>query len=134
MASINKQRKLLLEDPSVFSDQDIAQMIRNGVATLYEISKSGGLGPYRKKKIEEILTGRVPTPPPMPEGQPGTMPQVKGNPRFPVPRPEERTPRRSLTPPPFPNQYGRQPGPAYPHPVKKGPYGPGTNLPPHYGH
>ena len=133
MASHNRQRKTLLEDPSLFSDQEIAEMVRTGVASLYEVSKSGGIGPFRKKRIEELLANPAvsprsdqgysqPTPPPFP----GVT-----RPRFPIPRREERPRGRIKMPPPLP-PYHEDSFTDYP-PTFPGYPGPGRNLPPNFG-
>ena len=141
MASLRKQRKLLLEDPSLFTDDEIIQMVQNNVANLYEISKTGGLGPYRKRRLEDKLYNRVPSQSSASQVSPNTKtspvhsagptiqpespisPQRPEKNRFPVPRQEVRPIRKTPVPPPLPSHLITQ-SPSGPPTGKPGPRGP----------
>ena len=47
-------KRRILKDPFSFSDEELADAIRKGVVTIYELSKAG-LTLMRKRKIENLL-------------------------------------------------------------------------------
>lgn len=47
----------ILSNPREFSSEQIAEAIKAGVLTMYELSKSGNLTPLMKKRIEDKLAG-----------------------------------------------------------------------------
>lgn len=55
MASSKKEREKILKNVTAYSDTELADAVRRGVITLYELSKTGQIGPLKKKKIEELV-------------------------------------------------------------------------------
>ena len=56
-------KKELINNLCEYSVEEVAQAIREGVVTLYELSKSGHLSPLMRRRIEQNLAKKVePTP------------------------------------------------------------------------
>lgn len=56
-------KKNILKDLREYSSDEIAEAIREGVVTMYELSKSGNLTPLMRKRLEEKLANNTPAAP-----------------------------------------------------------------------
>ncbi len=67
-------RKQLMNNPGAFSVAEIAEAVRAGVVSLYELSKSGKLTPLMRRRIENELrnpaAAQQPAPAPVPDFTP----------------------------------------------------------------
>ena len=54
-------KKDILENPREYSSDEIAEAIKSGVITMYELSKSGKLTPLMRSRIEEKLAKAEPS-------------------------------------------------------------------------
>ena len=59
-------RKQLMNDPGAFSVAEIAEAVRAGIVSLYELSKSGKLTPLMRRRIENELRKPAAAQQPMP--------------------------------------------------------------------
>lgn len=64
----------ILADPSRFSEEELAEALRGGVVTMYELSKTGCITPMKRRRIEQLLEKPVSSP--QPEIASPTMPSV----------------------------------------------------------
>lgn len=118
MASINKLRTRLLNNPENFPDQEIAHYVKNGVISLYELNQVMFLSPMRRRRIEDMSAGRLPsTPAPTSQGNPAGYPQSRqqgARHRFPTAREEDFTVMRSN----YNASYAATPAPVGPPPIR----------------
>lgn len=98
MASRSKLREDILKNPASFSDQQLASAIAGDLVNIYELSKTGLLGPMRKRRIEALLRmgganqRPAPTQPGCPVAPPPGMQRPARPPQMPPPPPPFRGP------------------------------------------
>lgn len=123
-------RKQLMNNPGAFSVAEIAEAVRAGVVSVYELSKSGKLTPLMRRRIENEL--RNPAAP----QQPAPVPDYTPTPAEPVaaPMPEQPAYQQPTTPvqpiiPPQPVQPVMPPQPVQPVQPVQPTYQPPTIAP-----
>ncbi len=108
-------RKQLMNNPGAFTVAEIAEAVRAGIVSVYELSKSGKLTPLMRRRIENELRN------PAAAQQPAPVPEYTPTPAEPVaaPMPEQPAYQQPTTPaqpimPPQPVQPVAPPQPVQP--------------------
>lgn len=101
-------RKQILNNPTAFSDEELAAAIRSGEVTVYELSKTGCLTPLRRRSIERAMTAPAPEVAVQPEAHDVPVPEIPAVPEIPPlptqPASASEPVKTQFAPPPVPSE------------------------------